>query len=247
MKHIPPNDILLIGIEFFKNLFEGFYYESKLLFIFRAFNIIVLSTSLLFISVNFGYTSGEAYVKTSEGVVTTFHVRTSILLKINYSISFHFQALFKYTLFIYSKSDIQSLLESTKGFWNYEEFESNLRKNVRNIYRNMKVILDIYLVLATSGTILFFFRPVFNRDSVYLYDCWTFSYIELDIIVLFCQYYTWVILLNIAYAYDSLYYAFSCHVVIQLRLLNNKLQNLPKETKIEDISCCITHHQLLMS
>lgn len=158
------------------------------------------------------------------------------------------QAIFKYSLFIYYKTDIEKLLDDILNFWSIKQFGSHFWNRMQILYRNIKFAQMYYLGTGLSCLTMYFLKPVFNRNNIFLFECWTFSHsIELETLVLTCQYYFWIILFPIVFGYDSLYFSYAVHVIVQLRLLKNKFQIMPENITITEIGIYIRHHQMILS
>ncbi|GJQ87649.1 hypothetical protein Trydic_g17472 [Trypoxylus dichotomus] len=230
MRHIPQDDVLQIGLSLLKNMGERMHSSSQGLRLFRTFNLAMLMTNLFFILANLAHVEGPAYIKTTECALTICH------------------AIFKYSLFIYYKNDIEKLLDDMKSFWNAEEFDAKFCFEVKVLYKNIKFAQVYYLATGLSCIAMYFLKPVINENNRFLFQCWTFTHsFELETLVLACQYYFWIVLFPVVFGYDSLYFSYCVHVIIQLRLLNRKFVVMTGNVTINEIGECIRHHQLILS
>lgn len=79
MQHIPVDDVLQISLSLYKAIGERMIDRtSKILHLYRAFNIIVMIFILAGIIANLFHVEGGMYISTIEGSLTVIHVGTYI-------------------------------------------------------------------------------------------------------------------------------------------------------------------------
>lgn len=156
--------------------------------------------------------------------------------------------MFKYFQILYYKSDIEGLLDDLVKFWDYRSISEDFFFKVKELYRMVKIGQMYFSGAVLACTISFFFKPVINANNRFLFLCWTFSEsYEMETAVLAGQYYIWFILYHIVSGYDSIYFSYCAHIIVQLRILKYKFQNMPVGVRIDDIVQCVEHHNLLLS
>nr|QBB72982.1 odorant receptor [Protaetia brevitarsis] len=232
MKQIPRDDIMQMGLALLKIMGERMHFKSTLLNCFRTFNITMMVVNLFFVLAYYPQIGADyaKYIKSTECALTIIHV------------------IIKYSLFIYHKRNIEDLLDHLLEFWDYNSYGDNIRLTTSTLFRNVKVGQFYYSIVTLACIALVFLKPYVNPDNRFLFVCWTFSgSTELETTVLACQYYFWSILYPIVLGYDSVYFSYSMHIIVQVRLLKQRLQNIPSNVHIEEIVTCINHHKLLIS
>lgn len=76
------NDILQLGLSFWKMIGEYMHYSSKKLQFWRIFNVAIFSIAIWFTVANLGHTVGVGYMKTIEGISTLVHASDLTFLNI---------------------------------------------------------------------------------------------------------------------------------------------------------------------
>lgn len=149
---------------------------------------------------------------------------------------------------MYYKHEIEDLFENYKKFWNYKQFGNKLYNEINSTHTTAKNIQK-FVVAATSCIMaVYCLRPAVNSKARFIFDCWVPSgSIALEAAALFSQYYLAILFLPVIFAYDSVYFSFSIHVISQLRLLNCRLKNMAVKVVNNEIHECIRHHQLILS
>lgn len=150
------------------------------------------------------------------------------------------------------KSDIQHILEDRLNrFWNYQNCDKNLIFEIETLYKTVKIIQ----ISIVSGVLfclyMYFFRPLFNEHTVFLFDSKIFfNSVFLEAVILMCQYYFSCTVIPIVLGFDSLYLSLCCEIIVQVKLLKYKLKQLSGNLKNEasiDITVCIEHHLFLLT
>lgn len=159
--------------------------------------------------------------------------------------------LFKYVLFIYFKLDIENILKDKFHFWDYRKFGKKTIEETTKIYYIVNFIQNSSIAVSFAAILLYFLKPAFNNDDVYIIDAWIFTdSVVIEVTVLACQYYFLIVIAIVVPGYDSIYLSLCTHVVLQLRLLKYKLKQLSKfsyESAKREIRMYIQYHQLLIS
>lgn len=152
---------------------------------------------------------------------------------------------------MYFKVDIVKLLNDKLYFWDYRKFDQETIKNTTRIYKIINIVQNSAIITSLIAGLLYFLKPAFNNDDVYIIDAWIFAdCIIIDVTVLAFQYYLISVITAIIIGYDSIYLSLCTHVVLQLRLLKCNLEQISKysyENAEREIRKCISHHQLLVS
>ncbi|KAK9746067.1 7tm Odorant receptor [Popillia japonica] len=227
------DEILYMGLNLMIFIGERMQCKSKALVMYRICNSSVVIVLLVFAMANFTQAELGMYVRNVQAVVTLFHL------------------LFKYTLFIYWKCELEHILISTEKFWNYKHFDEETIKTTTKVYKIINVIQISAVTTSLVGLVLYFLKPAFNQNDVFIIDAWIFvESIFVDVIVLACQYYCLLVITPIIVGYDTIYLSLCTHVVLQVRFLKQKLKQIFKrhdEDTNTEIHNCIAHHQLLVS
>lgn len=148
---------------------------------------------------------------------------------------------------MYYKPEILKVLKYKQNFWDAQYVDLEIYLNSKKLYEYFKLIQNCTLIIGLIIIAIYSFRPLFKENSQFIFDCWCVSdSIVLEAIVLFCQYYFLALAVSIVLGYDSMYYCFCVHLIVQLRILRFKLKNMSKDTKENEIYTCIKHHQLLL-
>lgn len=159
--------------------------------------------------------------------------------------------LFKYILFIYFKLDMENLFNDKLNFWDYRKFDRSTIKRTTTTYKIINLAQNSSIVACLAAILLYYLKPAFNSNDTYIIDAWIFvDYIIIDVTVLACQYYFILATTVVVIGYDSIYLSFCTHVLLQVKLLKCRLEELSKYSygsAEKEIRKCIRHHQLLIS
>lgn len=101
MKHIPPDDVLQLGLGLLKSIGERMHYTSIPLNIFRAFNLGILLTNLFFMVSNLAHIKGSEYITTTEGAITMCHVSKTVKSTRNIKRNYYISRPFSNILYLY--------------------------------------------------------------------------------------------------------------------------------------------------
>ncbi|GJQ65654.1 hypothetical protein Trydic_g14706, partial [Trypoxylus dichotomus] len=164
----------------------------------------------------------------------------------------------KYALFMYYKSDIREILkERERKFWNYRRAaatEKTLLAEISKLYRLTKIVQVSVVIAVTFCLHMYFLKPLFNERTVFLFDSNMFvESTVLSTTVLMCQYYFPCTVIPIVLGFDSLYLSLCCEIIVQAKLLKNRLGRELSTTKdgnnrgADGIAVCVKHHLFLLS
>lgn len=152
----------------------------------------------------------------------------------------------KYCFYIYHKCDIERILIRKKKFWTSDNIKH--QQDCFNTFNFLNVVQHCSLFLGLSVVLMYSLRPFFNENNVFIFDCWIPNdSIVLKVVILFCQYYFLIFLVPVILGYDAMYLCLSVHVIIQTRLLKDKLRRVCQGVEDGGVNKCIVHHQLLLS
>ncbi|GJQ87680.1 hypothetical protein Trydic_g17498 [Trypoxylus dichotomus] len=230
---LPEYDITDIALNLLELLGEHMYYSSKGLMAYRSLNVVIFTFLSIFIIVPMFQGENKKYVENIEALVTVVH------------------PFFKYVLFIRNKPYIERLfVEKSKLRWNQDDFEPNFVKADSKLLKSLRIV-QLFFPICFYVILSFMLRPLFAGDShMFVVETWVVDSIVVNTIVLALEYYLLVLIIPILVGYDCLYMAFSIHIIVQLRRLNHRLNNLPLKRTTndphEDLFVLIRYHQLLM-
>lgn len=159
--------------------------------------------------------------------------------------------LLKYILIVKQKYSIEELLKDIlQQFWNYRNFGEDVVKSIERNYKIAKRIQTVMLFASITIVYAYFLRPLFVSNSALLFESVLPDAAIIDAILLACHYFCFSIGVPVILGYDLIYFALCVHVVLQLRLLKQKMNGLLKDyanVTSSEISSCIGHHQFLFS
>lgn len=135
-------------------------------------------------------------------------------------------------------------------FWDYHHFGRYFITSTEKIYRRVSQIHVAVIAASVLLLYLYLLKSVVISNAGLILESYIPKSEMMDAIMLISQtYYTWLSL-TIVVGYDLIYFTTCIHVVLQLRLLKEKIQETlntnSSNTKL--IIChCIKHHQILLS
>lgn len=150
-------------------------------------------------------------------------------------------------LYIRYKSDIEKLLHKrSKRFWKYHEHNLEFSK-IANRFCKITYYIEVISVLScTVVVILYFLKPCFNRDNVFLFDTWTLDSIVFSTILLMSQYYVFCLMTPTVFTYDVIYLSLCVDVILQTKLLRREFTHFSDNRNVKDaLAGYIKHHQFL--
>lgn len=109
---------------------------------------------------------------------------------------------------------------------------------------------DIIIFIYAVTTALYFLRPIFSNDQSFVFETMVPESFGMKIVLLMSQYYYLCIAQLIVYSYDMAYACMCIHIVLQTRLLKQKIVSIINEkdkSSEEGICDCIQYHQFLLS
>lgn len=141
------------------------------------------------------------------------------------------------------------LLEDKTEFWNYKSFGDKILKNTKFTFACVKFIQYYAFGGMIWVIVLYWLRPFLEKNVRFLYDLhWGYpDSIVLETIILACQYYALGASMPMILSCDYVYFSYSTHMIVQLRLLNYKFKNMSAKTKVEEIYQWIRYRQFLNS
>ncbi|GJQ88848.1 hypothetical protein Trydic_g10572, partial [Trypoxylus dichotomus] len=224
--------LMAIPLNLFAFIGETGRVTSRGLILFRIFNYCIVVFVLFFVVVNFYFTEGVYYVKTIQ------------------SVFFLSQFMLKYFLLSKHKSTIYLILSDIETrFWDYGDFSEHFISSNAGIFKTVKLIQTLILSTALLVFYAYLLRPYFDgKMSVESYiphsEAW-------DAAILLSQYYSSLVTVLTVIGYDYVYIGTSVHLVLQLRLLKQRIQDSlgqRSERKCRLEMCeAIQHHQFLYS
>ncbi|KAK9758864.1 7tm Odorant receptor [Popillia japonica] len=157
-------------------------------------------------------------------------------------------ALLKYVCFIYYKSDIEKMLDDLQEFWKITEVPE-IDKVTKIVYKYLFLGQKMYMLAGFTVLCIYDLRPLLEKQTRFMFECWPLlnNSIIVESIVLFSQYYFFLISLSVVYAFDNFYIAYSIHLIMQLKLLRYTFENIRDEDESERIHQCIRQHKLLLA
>lgn len=159
--------------------------------------------------------------------------------------------LLKYLLLITQKPTIYNMLNIILNkFWDYHNFGKYFIRSTEKIYKRATHIQAAVIAASVLLLYLYLLKSVVISNTGLIIESYIPKSEMIDAIMLISQtYYTWLAL-TIVVGYDLIYFTTCIHVVLQLRLLKEKIQETLNQhnSNTRLIIChCIKHHQILLS
>lgn len=136
-------------------------------------------------------------------------------------------------------------------FWKIPRENKELSSKIFNTFKIVNLVQIVTVAVIISILELYVWGPYFNPNSPYIYAPKIFvDSIFLDVLVLFCQYYSVAILCSLVFGYDFLYLSLCTELTVQVKLLKYELKEVFTKTS-EDaafhIGICVKQHNFLLS
>ncbi|KAK9758865.1 7tm Odorant receptor [Popillia japonica] len=230
MELIGEDDILTMSISMFKILGEGHRHDKdKFINIFRCVNICMFIWNLIIILGSIPYATGFVYINIMEGALSCSH------------------ALLKYACFIYYKSDIEKLLHDFQEFWKITQIPA-IYGTAKIVHKYLFFGEKAYLTAGLTVMFIYNLRPLMDKQNRFMFECWPLlnQSIIMEAIVLFSQFYFFLVYISIVFAFDIFYIAYSIHLIMQLKLLKYTFEHIRRQDGSGRIYECIRQHKLLL-
>lgn len=148
------------------------------------------------------------------------------------------------------KTDIRKLLKlELKQFWPNKQFNNNVNWT-EALFKRIKFFQRVVVTIGYIVIFMLMLRPLFDHQTVFLLKTWhNRNYIVLDTLLLFLEYYIMYFAFPPPFAFDFFYVSFCVNIIVQLKLIKRKLEDLLLVTNTEiseEIRFYIKHHQLLL-
>lgn len=138
-----------------------------------------------------------------------------------------------------------------RRYWDYKHFDKRLVSSVEETYNLVKSTETFLLVLTVFLMYMIFLQPLLYKNIVFLVKTWVFiDTIILDVIVLTCQHYIYIIVIPVVVGYDILYMTLCIDLIIQLRLMKSSLQDISDkstEEGVRQVGVTVQHQLVLLS
>ncbi|KAK9694757.1 7tm Odorant receptor [Popillia japonica] len=233
MEDLPRTNIIDTVVDLYQLIGETKRKTSRKLLGFRVFNFCAFVLTLFFIVANFYYIEGELYVPTLLSFLLIAHV------------------FLKYMLFLYYKSNIGILLgDVAYRSWNYSNFNAKTVLTIEHIHKTIKYLQRIMLTVVIFGIYAYLLKPSLAANKGLILEAVVPRAYFVDVIMLMAQYYCVGIALPMVIGYDFIYFSLCIHVVLQLRLFKERMDEIlrtPTEDNKLKLNYCIYHHQFLLS
>nr|AVH87242.1 odorant receptor 1 [Holotrichia parallela] len=232
MEYLDEIRMLRVPADLLKQIHETQYLTIRLL-IFRIFNFCVIILVGTYIFVNLFYVKNETFIKTMQSLIHMTHL------------------LLKYFFLIYYKLDIGKLSVSiSENFWNIEAFEKNVKVRTQKVYNIVERIQKCLLFVTIMLGCLYISKPLLDKNNSFLLETYIPRSNAIDAFLLMSQLYCFFIGIVTIVGFDLIYFSLCVHVIIQIKLLKEKLKNSFKSFRKNaayELSSCIKHHQYLFS
>lgn len=140
------------------------------------------------------------------------------------------------------------MLDDLQEFWKITEVPE-IDKVTKIVYKYLFLGQKMYMLAGFTVLCIYDLRPLLEKQTRFMFECWPLlnNSIIVETIVLFSQYYFFLISLSVVYAFDNFYIAYSIHLIMQLKLLRYTFENIRNEDESERIHQCIRQHKLLLA
>lgn len=137
-----------------------------------------------------------------------------------------------------------------KWFWNYNGFNKDVIKSTERIYKIVTytqkgMVLTSFLVMYA-----YFIRPIFDPSHIFLLETSVPKSEAIDAVIMIAQMYNFSVAIPIVLGYDLIYFALCVHVILQTKLLKNKIKgilNMGRNSDTHGIIKCVEYHKFLYS
>nr|QBB72976.1 odorant receptor [Protaetia brevitarsis] len=230
IQQIPMTEVAIFLLELIGEVGQR---SSASIMIFRVFNCSVFVIIIWYAFANLFVVTGESFVNSLLSVLYASH------------------GILKYFLLIHYKPIIESMLKDIGSkFWDHRDFSINIAETAEEIFRKVnfvqKAIVGGVLIVMYS----YHLAPLFDSNRLFLFETKAPESPFMNAVLLMSQYYCVSMEVPIVLGYDCIYFTICIHLVLQLRLLKQKITNL-LETKKENVESeiykCIRYHQFLIS